>query len=245
MTDYQDVAPTVGDIANTYEFILDVNTGTRQNPIWTNVPDITALNPQPAPKLKDVTTYAHKGATAQKKVGSDFSLSFNLLKIRDANGEFQDEWLALKGAADADGDANNIEFRYYDALGASDAYQGIAAVSRARAGSANDDPEWDTFTMTGVGQVLPIVNPITAPTAPTIMSVAPTGAAATETVYIEGNNLTGATDVTIGGDAATSFEVVHDGLATAVVPTGTAGVVDVIVTNADGASVAYSYERGA
>lgn len=162
MTAYADVKPTEGDIANSYELIFDINTGTTLAPVWLNVPDITALNPQFSAKMKDIATYAHKGASAQKKVGNDFTLDFNILKVRDDTGEFQPEWLALKTASDADGEANNIGFRYYDALGASDAYQGRAAVSRGnRPNTGNDEPGFDSFVLTGVGGVLPIVNPVT------------------------------------------------------------------------------------
>lgn len=161
MTAYADVKPTEGDVANSYEYIFDINTGTTEAPTWLNVPDITALNPQFAAKLKDIATYAHKGQSAQKKVGGDFTLDFNILKVRDNTGEFQTEWLALKTHADAEGEGNNIGFRYYDALGASDAYQGIAAVSRGnRPNTGNDDPGFDSFTFNGVGGVKPIANPV-------------------------------------------------------------------------------------
>lgn len=161
MTAYDDVKPTAGDVANSYEFIFDIGTGTGADIAWLNVPDITALNPQFAAKLKDIATYAHKGSSAQKKVGADFTLDFNILKVRDSTGEFQPEWLVLKNASDAEGDGNNLRFRYYDALGASDAYQGIAAVSRGnRPNTGNDDPGFDSFVLTGVGQVKPIENPV-------------------------------------------------------------------------------------
>lgn len=163
MTDYADVQPTEGDVANSYEYIFDVAvlpTGSGE-PVWLNIPDITGLDPQFADKLKDITTYANKGSTSQKKVGRDFTLNFQILKVRDETGEFQAEWLLLKAAADADGKANNIAFRYYDALGASEAYQGTAAVSRGnRPSTANDDPGFDAFTLTGRGRVNPITNPV-------------------------------------------------------------------------------------
>ena len=164
MTKYEDVKPTQGDVANSYEYIFDIALNSAEEPTaWLNVPDITALNPQFAAKLKDIATYAHKGASAQKKTGADFTLDFNILKVRDQTGEFQAEWLMLKQAADAKGDGNNLRFRYYDALGASDAYEGIAAVSRGnRPSTGNDDPGFDNFTLTGVGEVVPIENPTKA-----------------------------------------------------------------------------------
>lgn len=164
MTAFDDVQPTVGDVANSYELILDINTGTEETPEWANIPDITAFNPQPSPKQKDITTYAHKGTTSQQKSGEDFSVSFNLLKVRDEQGEFQPEWITLKEAADADGEANNVLIRYYDALGASDAYQVKCGVARALTNNGNDDPGFDTFTLTGVTRRVPIVNPVTETT---------------------------------------------------------------------------------
>lgn len=164
---YDTVTPAVGDVANSYEYMLDINTGTALAPVWLNIPQLTGFNPAHAPKLRDITTYADQGSTNQKKTGQDFSLDFNLLKVRDATGEFQPEWLALKEAADAEGDDNNIELRYYDSKGASDAYQGICSVGRGgRPSTGNDDVGWDNFTFASVGKVAPIPNPLTVPVTP-------------------------------------------------------------------------------
>lgn len=161
MTVWADVKPTSGSVANSYEQILDIADipAAAGTPTWINVPDITALNPSHTPTNMDVTTYANKGSAANTKSGSTFSATVNVLKIRDANGEFQDEWLLLKNAADGKGEDNLILMRYYDALGASDAYEGKVSVSRAIANTGNNDPGFDTFTLTGYGEVLPIVNP--------------------------------------------------------------------------------------
>lgn len=162
MTEFTDVAPTEGTIAQSYEYIFDIAqkpTGNAQ-PSWVNVPDITALNPQFPAQLQAITTYAHKGQERQSKIGSGFSLGFNILKIRDNTGEFQPEWLLLKNAADGVGTSNELLFRYYDALGASDAYQGTALVQRdGRPETGAQGPGWDAFTLTGAGDVLPIANP--------------------------------------------------------------------------------------
>lgn len=162
MTDYADVAPTEGSVAQSYEYIFDIAekpTGSAE-PNWVNVPDITALNPQFPAQLQAITTYAHKGKERQTKIGSGFTLGFNILKIRDAQGEFQPEWLILKNAADGEGSDNEILMRFYDALGASDAYQGTTLVQRdARPENGAQGPGWDAFTLTGAGNVVPIVNP--------------------------------------------------------------------------------------
>ncbi len=55
-------------------------------------------------------------------------------------------------------------------------------------------------------------------------------------VSIQGNNLYGATALSFGGTAATTFRVNEDGSITAVAPAGSAGTVDVTVTTAYGTS---------
>ncbi|MBA4372940.1 MAG: hypothetical protein C0402_08755 [Thermodesulfovibrio sp.] len=72
--------------------------------------------------------------------------------------------------------------------------------------------------------------------APTVTGINPTSgpAAGGTVVTITGTNLTGATSVTIGGAAATSVVVVNDTTITAVMPAGTAGAQNVVVTTPGG-----------
>jgi hypothetical protein len=81
------------------------------------------------------------------------------------------------------------------------------------------------------------------PGSPTVTSVTPgTGpTAGGNTVTITGTGFTGATGVTFGGVAATSFMVVNDTTITTVVPSGsTGGAVSVIVTTGVGSNAANS-----
>ncbi len=159
------VTPSVGTTSNSYEVIVDINTGTEETPTWTNIPDITAFAPTPANKMIDTTTYAHKGNTAQSKVGEDFTATFNALGIRGADGEFQEYILALLAlsapetrGADAVG-----HFRYYDSEGASYAYEFTATVQDGRANTGNADPNFFTFTLTSQGDRKSIPNPVATP----------------------------------------------------------------------------------
>jgi hypothetical protein len=68
-----------------------------------------------------------------------------------------------------------------------------------------------------------------------------------ETVVLVGTGLSTTTDVTVGGTAATSFEVLDDNRLSIEVPAGTAGAADVVVTTTDfGADtyVGFSYVDG-
>jgi len=83
--------------------------------------------------------------------------------------------------------------------------------------------------------------------APTITSITPADAGTGATVTIDGSGFTGVTaaEVLFGGTAATSVTVVSDTELTAVVPSGTAGAVNVTVQNANGTSAPFSYARAA
>lgn len=164
MTTIDTLAPTAGDLANSYEWLWDITANpTAVTPIWVNVPDITGLTPTPAPKYKDTTTYANKGNTTQTKTGEDFTLTVSVKGVKDETGEFQDELLVLFAAADAIGAANVIGYRYGHATSPSLAWKGTAAVEWSRGNTGNDDPELFAFTLTGQGDRQSITNPFLAP----------------------------------------------------------------------------------
>jgi hypothetical protein len=77
---------------------------------------------------------------------------------------------------------------------------------------------------------------------PTVNSISPTSgpSAGGTSVTITGTNFTGATGVTIGGAAATSFVVVNNTSITAVTPAGTPGTASVVVTTSGGSNSANS-----
>lgn len=166
MTLFDDLAPTVGDQGNSYEWMLDVaslpaTSGTE--PSWLNVPDITGLNPAAPPKVKDGSTYANKGSTANQKVGEDFNLDVSIKGVKDTTGEFQPELVLLIEAADAKGVGNIVAYRYYHATSPSLAYQGTAAVSWTRGNNGNDDIEFFAVSLSGQGDRTKITNPNVTP----------------------------------------------------------------------------------
>ena len=79
-----------------------------------------------------------------------------------------------------------------------------------------------------------VVNEAVVMSTPTITSFSPTNAAAGTTVTITGTGFTGASAVSFGGTAATSFTVVNATTIQAIVGSGASG--DVIVTNPSGSA---------
>lgn len=83
---------------------------------------------------------------------------------------------------------------------------------------------------------------------PTISAATPSAAATGATVTITGTGFTGVTGVAsvkFGAANATSYAVVSDTSITAVMPTGTAGAANIVITNTNGASAPFTYARGA
>ncbi|MGE4254461.1 MAG: IPT/TIG domain-containing protein [Xanthobacteraceae bacterium] len=117
----------------------------------------------------------------------------------------------------------------------------VNAITSARAAGAADV---SVSTPGGTGMAPALYNYVVP--APTVTSVGP-GSGTTlggTSITITGNHLTGATAVTIGGTAATSFAVVNDTTITAITPVHAAGIVNVAVTTAGGTGTGaalYSY----
>lgn len=81
---------------------------------------------------------------------------------------------------------------------------------------------------------------------PVIQGISPSGKGAGEPVLITGLRFTGTvptSGVKFGGTNAADFEVINDQQIVAILPAGSAGPTNVLVTNASGASATYSYTR--
>lgn len=79
--------------------------------------------------------------------------------------------------------------------------------------------------------------------APTITSHSPSGTFATaggQIIVLTGTDFTGTTNVTFGGTAALDFEVISDQMLSVITPAKAAGSVNVVVTNATGASAPHA-----
>ncbi|RLP68353.1 hypothetical protein D9V30_10210 [Mycetocola reblochoni] len=167
MTTFDQIKPTAGDTLASHEYILDIakyaTTGVVPSS-FINVPDFKDFAPAAPPKLANVTTYANKGNTAQRKTGEDWTAQFNVLPIIGDDGSLQPELELLLAAADGIGAENLIWFQYYHARVASLAYQGTAAVEVTRQNTGPEgEIEFYSITLTGQGDRVKVQNPATAP----------------------------------------------------------------------------------
>jgi hypothetical protein len=145
------------------------------------------------------------------------------------------------------GDSNRVYIRWYDRNGAPEAWSGRSMVSWEQSKTGAADVEEITASFKGDGILAPISNPWNAVLVPVITSATPSGVAAAGLVRIQGAYFTGTvatTGVKFGATNATSWDLISDSLIEAVMPAGSAGAANVVVTNAAGASTAFSYTRG-
>src|SRR4051812_6119486 len=100
-----------------YEYSVDINTGTAETPTWTNVRFISAVDPQVSPVTQDAATYDDDGAPNQQKTSESWTLGFTIQQQRVATtGAYLPEveaLLALTHPTAVGADAIG-HFRWYD-----------------------------------------------------------------------------------------------------------------------------------
>ena len=93
------------------------------------------------------------------------------------------------------------------------------------------------------GSVKKWYSSLAAPVIAVITTALPASQTTGEVVTLVGTGFSGATAVTVGGVAATGFDVLSDTKLYVTLPSGTAGSAPIIVTTAGGASTAKAYTR--
>jgi len=239
--DWDTLEPTDGTPGNAFELGLDVFIGAG----WFNIPDITALNPQPQAQTRNRSSYAAKGQPRPNTYARGMTLGVNVEVVRDETGQYQDELQYLLDKAALLNDDNKVRVRWFDTLGADYAYEMTATIEHSRPNTGDQDAGWFGFTFTATSTPEKVPNPVLDDADPALASAAPSGADATERVLVTGIGLTGATGVTIGGTAGTGVVVHDDRHLSFVVPAGSAGSAPIIVTTPAGSSAALPYTRGA
>ena len=152
-----------------YEYAVDINTGTTETPDWQPIRFISAVDPQVTPVTKDAATYGDDGAPHPVKLSESWTLGFTVQQHRQADGSFlpEVEKLLDLGAPDAVGSAASCLFRWYDDPvdqnpNPDEAYQGTGTVQITRQQTGNDDIGGWSVTVTGQGRRTRIANPSTA-----------------------------------------------------------------------------------
>lgn len=150
----------------------------------------------------------------------------------------------LRKASRGMGTGNRVKIRVYEMEPDGprvEAYSGYVLVTWSPDGGGMDALDTVSFSLVGQGKCSEIAHPEGVTAVPVLIDLSANGKGAGGTVSIVGAHFTGviAANVTFNGVAATSIEVVNDGLINAVLPAGAAGTVPVVV----GASNTLLYTR--
>jgi hypothetical protein len=249
---YDPTLPAGSTLGKSYEYGVDVES-ILGSETWLSIRRALNVNPNMTPITQDAQTYDDKGSPNAEVSAWSWVLSLSAYVNRSSTtGQLVPE---LKALFDRYGDQINenakVGVRWYHkpADGSTpdptDAFQGVAtvAISRANVGPDGTNELW-TITLTGVGYATRITNPFTGwaddTDIPVITSILPAGQSVGEQVTITGQGFSGTTGVTIDAIAA-EFMLVSDATIVAVIPPAAAGAAAVIVTDANGPSVAVSY----
>jgi hypothetical protein len=231
------------------KFRIDVTSDLTLAGGWLQLNGLSDFSPNSKPNLVDASAYDTNGSASFEKTAEAWTATSTMLR-RLATGVYDPGQELVRAATVGQfGNACRVGMRWYDKNGGPEAYQGVAIVEWARAGTKVQDLDTVTVTFTGTDVPLAsITNPGVAATVPVILSALPTAIAVGGVVTITGSAFTGTvatSGVKFGATNATSWSLVSDNIIVAVMPAGTAGAANITVTNAVGVSTAFSYTRGA
>jgi hypothetical protein len=217
------------------------------NTNWLSIAGVTDLSPNETPTLVAADDYDSNGFSNWEKTltGAKVVLKSNR---KTTSGVFDPGQELVRQARFQFGDQARVYVRWYDRNGAPEAYTGRALVDWQQSKTGVADLEEVTMTFTIDGVLSSITNPYATTSVPVIASATPSGVSVGNQVTITGNGFTGTiatTGVKFGATNATGWTVVSDSLIVAIMPAGSAGAANIVVTNATGASTAFAYTRGA
>lgn len=227
------------------KFRLDVTTDLTLATGWLQLNGIFDLKPVITPKTIDTSAYDTNGWDSNTVISNGWAVTADCWR-RTAAGVYDPGQELLRACVGQSGDGSKAGVRWYDKNGGPESFQGTALVAWSRSKTGVADGDAASVVMTGDGVLYTPTNPGTAPVVPVILSALPSGVAAAGVVTITGAGFTGTiatTGVKFGATSATTWSVVSDSVIVAVMPTGSAGAANVVVTNAVGASTAFSYTR--
>lgn len=235
--------PAVNLLARGYRLEVSADGATN----WLKLAGLNDLNDSITPTKQDSSNYDSNGWSAAEITMQTWSVAAKYNRqatagVTDAAAEL------LRACRGQFGDAARVYVRWYSTVQTSETgWQGRAIVELAKSKTGVADLNEFTVTLTGDGILNSISNPYAPSSVPSILSATPSGVAAGGQVEIRGTGFTGTvatTGVKFGATNATSWIVVSDQEIVAVMPAGTAGAANIVVTNATGASTAFAYTRG-
>lgn len=240
-TIYDTTVPSAGSRGMAHQRILRI----RYEDAWTNITgDIDNLQATPTPVAIPSNRYGNKGAQSSQKIADNYVLTFGVEAVRGSNGMYvaaQAPIRELLKVGRRMGADNLIEAQWFDALDDDvPAFEGTFRVEWTDANTGYADGAGWSFTFTSVSPVEEITSPI-ATGLPLIETALPTGKTVGDVIYIKGHKFTGTTGVTIDGATVLKFTVIDDNTLSVLIPASVSGASPIIVTNAAGASTAYSY----
>ncbi|GAA3455875.1 hypothetical protein GCM10018962_77090 [Dactylosporangium matsuzakiense] len=206
---------------------------------WQPLIGVEDFKPQRSQRREKDESYEDAGAMREAITGSSWKNEITLIHRAGVDGVTFNpvqEHLRVKAEA-ADALTGEAHVRWFDRSGTGEAWEGRCLVDWEPEGGDGGARDTVKVTLNGQGARVAITNPNASPL-PVVAALAPTtgGVAGGTIVEVRGRKLTGATAVTFGGTAATSFRVVSDTLIIAVTPAKAASTVDVIVTTPGGSS---------
>jgi hypothetical protein len=225
-------------------FKVDVST---DGTTWLPFKGMQDFSPKESPTNQSIASYDNAGFDSFEKTMTAWDVTIKANRPTTA-GVFDPGQELVRAAQFQFGDSARVYIRWYDRNGAAGAKSGRALVDWNQSKTGVADVEEVTASFKGDGALTAITNPYAAAAVPVIATATPSAQPVGTLVRITGANFTGTvatTGVKFGATNATTWDVVSDSLIEAVVPAGSAGAANILVTNAAGASTAFGYTRGA
>lgn len=207
---------------------------------WTQLKGINDLKPDIKPKVVDSTDYESNGWSSSEVTMYDWKLTVKVNRETSA-GVFDAGQELVRACVAQFGTSARVYVRWYDKNGAPEAWSGYALVEWSRTKTGVADLDEAEIVLAGDGQLTAIANPYSASSVPVVTNASPAGAASGAQLSIFGSGFTGTTSVKFGATSVPTYTVVSDQLIVAVIPAGGTGSQSIVVTNATGPSVGFTF----
>lgn len=139
---------------------VDVNTGTTEAPVWTQVRAVTTMQETITPTMQDDSDYDSNGWGSSAKTMLAWGLTMTVArKIGVESGNYDPGQEKIRAAHDKFGADGVVQIRSYNRDGSGPGKQGYAHVGWEPQGGGPDALETVNVTLTGQGERVEIPNP--------------------------------------------------------------------------------------